>query len=96
VGKLHRLKRRVEKSTLKRLGLKETELGELRHVESKAEARRRALRRYLVAIIQWDILEAVTAKATADIQEEEDRLFLKTIDAALAELQVTAEPTAEP
>lgn len=90
MGKLHRLKRRVEKSTLKRLGLRETELGELRTVTSKAEARRRALRRHYIGMCQRNIFEIMAAKAAADIAAEEDARCFAAIDAMVAEVTTTS------
>lgn len=89
MGKLHRLKRRIEKSTLKRFGLRETELGELRKVESKAEARRRALRRHYVRMrAEMEIVQAAAEASARDIVAEEDGRFFEVVNAAMT-LRVT-------
>jgi hypothetical protein len=89
VGKLHRLKRRIDKSTLKRLGLKETELGELRKDVSKAEARRRALWEYFIRVcVQPDLVEAASQRASKDIAAEEDARFSALLEATAASMAV--------
>lgn len=91
MGKLHRLKRRIEKSTLKRLGLRETELGELRKVASKAEARRRALRRHYIGMSRQHVYDALCQKVAQDVAAEEDARFLESIESTLAALRATSE-----
>jgi len=73
MGKRGRLHRANVKKFSRELGYKETELGELRPVMSKAEARERWLNRYV---------EQVKAR----IHAEEDALFFAAIDRALQPL----------
>jgi hypothetical protein len=83
--------RRIDKSTLRRLGVKETELGELRKTVSKSEARRQyLLRRHFCAMVQRDIFEIVATAAIRDLQAEEDARVL-----AMHEVMAAQNATAE-
>jgi hypothetical protein len=81
VGQRHREKRKVTKVLTRRFGLRETELGELTHHISKAEARRRFVEGSLARHeLQFQLVEEMIRRATADIQAEEDARFFKMLE----------------
>ena len=87
MGRLHRERRKREKSLFKVLNLptrlQETELGELRLGVSKAEARRRFLRKIVRREQEHSLLEELQRRATAEIQAEEDARFLAMLEELL-------------
>jgi hypothetical protein len=73
MGQLHRRKRKSTKSLARRFGMRETELGELQHRVSKAEARRRFVERHWIRRHAEDeIVRDLIARSTAEIQAIED------------------------
>jgi len=83
VGKRHRQKRKVAKVMALRLGVRETELGELRRSVSKAEARQFLIQK---ALAREKALVRLMARATADIQAMEDDAFVQSIERAIQRL----------
>ena len=84
MGKKHREKRKLQKAQekgLKDAGFEENEWGELRHHMSKAEARRRFLRRVETEVrmyhqARFDVIDRIQQVAKEEIQAEEDaRVF---------------------
>jgi hypothetical protein len=77
MGKRHREARKVTKGILRRFGYYQTELGELRESISKAEARRRLLRRQEV---RDGILATAMQRAREEIWAIEDARIFAELD----------------
>lgn len=77
MGKRHRESRTALKRVLRRFGVRETELGEIREDISKAEARRRLLRRQEV---QDAILARAVDRARQEIYAQEDQRVFHILD----------------
>lgn len=85
MGKRHRRKRKWAKVILFKRGYSETELGELKQTMSKAEARLRLAKRiHFRFLAEGEILDALIARSTKELQAIEDAVFLEMLGNAIA------------
>jgi hypothetical protein len=91
MGNRARKERAKYKAFIRKNGLYENELGELKKRITKAEARRRLVDRFLfrrqyLSMMEADIMEAAIQKAHEEIIQIEDARILAELDARAMEM----------